>query len=103
MNSIEARNIAVVLKYFDGCNSGDLDALLSTLHPDVVHYFLPEHLRPIRGAEHLARYARAHLGPDAPADDIAACAAFCTRSERPTHPLGQAPGHLRSQHDRRWR
>jgi ketosteroid isomerase-like protein len=58
MNSIEARNTAVVLKYFDGCNSGDLDVLLSTLDLDVVHYFLPERFKPIRGAEHLAKYWR---------------------------------------------
>jgi hypothetical protein len=55
MNSIEARNIAVVLKYFDGCNSGDLDALLCTLHPDLVHYFLPDTSGLSGAAEHLAR------------------------------------------------
>jgi len=51
-------NIRVVLKYFDGCNSGDLDTLRSTLSPNVVHYFLSEGHKPIRGAEHLARYWR---------------------------------------------
>ena len=40
MSSLEDRNIAIVLKYFDGCNTGDLDDLLSTLDPDVSHYFL---------------------------------------------------------------
>jgi ketosteroid isomerase-like protein len=58
MSSIEARNIAVVLKYFDGCNSGDLDDLISTLDPEVVHYFLPQQFKPIRGAQHLAKYWR---------------------------------------------
>lgn len=58
MSSIEARNIAVVLKYFDGCNSGDLDDLLSTLDPEVVHYFLPHQFKPIQGAQHLAKYWR---------------------------------------------
>ncbi len=32
--------------------------MLSTLHPDVVHYFLSERFRPIRGAEHLAKHWR---------------------------------------------
>ena len=58
MSPIEARNISVVLKYFDGCNSGDINDLLSTLDPDVIHYFLPEQFKPIRGAEHLAKYWR---------------------------------------------
>jgi len=59
MTPSESDNIAVVLKYFhDGCNSGDLDVLLSTLDPDVVHYFLPARFPPIRGAEHLAKYWR---------------------------------------------
>jgi len=58
MASKESSNISVVLKYFDGCNSGDLDVLLSTLDPDVVHYFLPARFPPIYGAEHLAKYWR---------------------------------------------
>lgn len=58
MSSIETRNISVVLKYFDGCNSGDLDDLLRTLDPDVIHYFLPPQFKPIHGAEHLAKYWR---------------------------------------------
>ena len=58
VNATEATNIEVVRKYFDGCNSGDLAVLLSTLTPDVVHFFLPARFPPIRGAEHLARYWR---------------------------------------------
>jgi len=59
MSSIEASNVSVVLKYFEGgCNSGDLDELLSTLDPDVIHYFLPPQFKPIRGALHLAKYWR---------------------------------------------
>lgn len=58
MSSLETRNISVVLKYFDGCNSGDLDDLLSTLDPEVIHYFLPEQFKPIQGAQHLAKYWR---------------------------------------------
>jgi len=58
MTPDESRNVSVVLKYFEGCNSGELDALLSTLDPDVVHYFLPARFPPIRGAEHLAKYWR---------------------------------------------
>ena len=58
MSPLEARNISIVLKYFDGCNSGDINDLLSTLDPNVVHYFLPEQFKPIQGAEHLAKYWR---------------------------------------------
>lgn len=58
MSSIEARNVAVVLKYFDGCNSGDLDDLLSTLDAEVIHYFLPQQFASIHGAQHLAKYWR---------------------------------------------
>ena len=66
MSSIESKNTSVVLEYFDGCNTGDLDDLLSTLDPDVVHFFLPEQFKPIRGAQHLAKYWRKfkiHLNP----------------------------------------
>jgi ketosteroid isomerase-like protein len=49
-------NVQLVLRYFEGCNTGDLDQLKSTLAPDVVHYFLLPVHAPIRGADHLARY-----------------------------------------------
>ncbi len=52
------QNTAVVLRYFDGCNTGELKDLLATIDPDVVHYFLPEQFKPIHGAEHLAKYWR---------------------------------------------
>ena len=58
MTTLESTNIAVVRRYFDGCNSGTLEDLLSTLAPDVVHYFLPPSLPTIHGAEHLAKYWR---------------------------------------------
>jgi len=58
MSPEERNNLDVVRRYFAGCNSGDLDELLSTLTPDVVHYFLPSSFPPIHGAEHLARYWR---------------------------------------------
>ena len=58
MNDVETTNIAVVRKYFDGCNTGNLDDLLITLAPNVRHYFLPPSFPPIAGAEHLARYWR---------------------------------------------
>ncbi|MDO8397144.1 MAG: nuclear transport factor 2 family protein [Bradyrhizobium sp.] len=51
-------NVKLVLKYFDGCNTGDIEHLKSTLAHDVVHYFLPQVHRPIRGSDHLARYWR---------------------------------------------
>ena len=58
MPSDGTSNISTVIKYFDGCNSGELDDLLSTLDPDVVHYFLPQQFKPIHGAQHLAKYWR---------------------------------------------
>jgi len=51
-------NVQTVHKYFDACNSGNLDALISTLDAEVVHYFLPETHKPIRGGRELARYWR---------------------------------------------
>jgi ketosteroid isomerase-like protein len=50
--------IEVIHAYFDGCNTGELEQLMATLAPDVVHYFLPEAFPPIKGAEALARYWR---------------------------------------------
>ncbi len=58
MTPTEAKNIEVVRRYFDGCSTGDLETLLGTLTPDVVHYFLPTRFPPIRGAETLANYWR---------------------------------------------
>jgi ketosteroid isomerase-like protein len=52
------QNVKLVLKYFDACNTGDVDELKSTLADDVVHYFLPQVHPPIRGSEHLAKYWR---------------------------------------------
>ena len=57
-NPPESQNVAVVRRYFDGCTSGDVEVLKSTLAPDVIHYFLPREFPPIRGAEHLARHWR---------------------------------------------
>ena len=54
MNELEARNIEVVRRYYDGCNSGDIDEMMSTFAPDVAHYFLPSSFPPIHGAEALA-------------------------------------------------
>lgn len=51
-------HIEVVLDYFAGCNTGDLEQLRRTLDEDVAHYFLPRVHAPIHGAEHLARYWR---------------------------------------------
>lgn len=56
MDESEKRNVDVVLRYFDGCNTGQLDDLLPTLADDVVHYFLPDSFPTIRGSEHLARF-----------------------------------------------
>ena len=51
-------NVQIVLSYFDGCNTGDIEQLKLTLADDVAHYFLAQVRPPIRGAEHLAKYWR---------------------------------------------
>jgi ketosteroid isomerase-like protein len=56
MSRDEASRIAVVRRYFDACNSGHLDELLATLHPDVTHVFLPTAVPSLRGAASLARH-----------------------------------------------
>jgi ketosteroid isomerase-like protein len=49
---------ALVRRYYDGCSSGDVDLMLSTLHPDVVHWFLAPNVgsKMVAGNLHLARY-----------------------------------------------
>ncbi len=46
--------------YYEGCSTGDVEAMLSTLHADVTHYFLSPNVgdTPVSGAEHLANYWR---------------------------------------------
>lgn len=55
---------ALISRYYDGCSAGDVDLMLSTLHPDVVHWFLApnEGSTAVAGAEHLARYWRKVTG-----------------------------------------
>ncbi len=49
-----------IVRYYDGCSAGDVEAVLATLDPQVVHWFLAPNAgsAPVRGAEHLARYWR---------------------------------------------
>ncbi|WP_072802951.1 nuclear transport factor 2 family protein [Rhodococcoides yunnanense] len=51
---------ALITAYYDGCSAGDVDLMLRTLHPEVVHWFLAPNTgsRAVDGAEHLARYWR---------------------------------------------
>ena len=50
----------LISRYYDGCSSGDVDLMMQTLHPDVVHWFLAPNTgsQAVAGAEHLARYWR---------------------------------------------
>ena len=50
MGTLESDNIAVVRRYFDGCNTGKLEDILPTLAPDVVHYFPAPGVPTIKGA-----------------------------------------------------
>jgi ketosteroid isomerase-like protein len=58
VNAVETTNVAVVRRYFEACNTGEVADLMATMTPDVVHYFLPATFPPIQGAEHLARFWR---------------------------------------------
>jgi ketosteroid isomerase-like protein len=51
---------ALITRYYDGCSAGDVDVMLETLHPEVVHWFLAPNTgsTAVSGAEHLARYWR---------------------------------------------
>jgi ketosteroid isomerase-like protein len=55
---------ALITRYYDGCSAGDVDLMLQTLHPDVVHWFLAPNTgsTAVAGAEHLARYWRKVTG-----------------------------------------
>jgi ketosteroid isomerase-like protein len=55
---------ALISRYYDGCSAGDVDLMLQTLHPDVVHWFLAPNTgsEPVEGSEHLARYWRKVTG-----------------------------------------
>jgi ketosteroid isomerase-like protein len=52
--------LEVIRRYYDGCSTGDVDAMAATLAENVVHYFLAPNTgsAPVRGAEHLAHYWR---------------------------------------------
>lgn len=57
-------SIELIRRYYDGCSTGNVDAMLATLHDEVVHYFLVGNpgSAPVRGGEHLARYWRKVTG-----------------------------------------
>lgn len=52
--------LTTITRYYDGCSAGDVETMLGTLDPGVVHWFLAPNVgsAPVRGAEHLARYWR---------------------------------------------
>lgn len=50
----ESEHLDTIRKYYDGCNRGDIDQMMSTFTPDVVHYFLNTSW--LRGAAELANY-----------------------------------------------
>jgi len=55
---------ALISQYYDGCSAGDVDLMLETLHPEVVHWFLAPNngSTAVHGADHLARYWRKVTG-----------------------------------------
>jgi len=52
--------LALIRRYYDGCSTGEVAAMLATLDENVVHYFLAPNpgSKPLRGAVHLANYWR---------------------------------------------
>ena len=54
------RYIETILKYYQGCNTADVDIMMSTFTDDVVHYFVDH--REVRSARGLADYW-ARVGP----------------------------------------
>ena len=52
------QKLALIRRYYDGCSRGDVELMIETLAPDVVHYFLAPNpgSKPVAGAERLARY-----------------------------------------------
>ncbi|MDN5929600.1 MAG: nuclear transport factor 2 family protein [Pseudonocardia sp.] len=56
--------LETITRYYDGCSAGDVEMMLGTLDPGVVHWFLAPNpgSAPVRGAEHLARYWRKVAG-----------------------------------------
>jgi ketosteroid isomerase-like protein len=52
--------LATITRYYEGCSTGDVELMLTTLDADVVHWFLAPNpgSAPVRGGEHLARYWR---------------------------------------------
>ena len=53
---MEKLNADTVRRYFAACQSGVYTDLVATFDPDVIHYFLPRNLPPIRGAGALATF-----------------------------------------------
>ena len=51
---IEKEHIALIERYYKGCNERNIDLMMSTFAPDVTHYFYTPP-SPTRGAENLAR------------------------------------------------
>ena len=44
----------VILKYYTGCSTGNIELMKSTFTPDVTHYFTDD--KPVSGAENLANH-----------------------------------------------
>ena len=36
----ENPNLATIRKYYDGCNRADIEQMMSTFDPNIVHYFV---------------------------------------------------------------
>jgi ketosteroid isomerase-like protein len=56
--------LVLLTRYYEACSAGDSDALLTTLHESVVHYFLAPNIGslPVTGGEHLSKYWRKVAG-----------------------------------------
>ena len=53
-SQIYHRYTDIIGRYYEGCSTANVDLMMSTFDPDVVHYFVDH--SPVRGAEALANY-----------------------------------------------
>lgn len=58
MTATGSAHLATIVRYYDGCSTGDIDTITATLDPDVCHYFLAPNPASdaIRGAAALAAF-----------------------------------------------
>ena len=54
VSQTDHRYTGIIRRYYEGCSTANLDLMMSTFDPDVVHYFVDH--SPVHGAAALANY-----------------------------------------------